>query len=158
MRRARYLLALGVLLALTCPAKAQQARAPAGGSWYGGHFYQGGQFMPNGSGMGFGFSEPSFNFSEPRTSYRRAARTKYRTSAKVDAGESVDQAGLASTRLQMAKNLMKLGKDEQARSWLLKVSEMNASPVTASEACQLLCEIEDRLSPGAPKKAFVRGQ
>jgi hypothetical protein len=160
MQGTRHLWALCVLLALTGSADAQQARAPAGGAWYNGHFYQGGQFMPNASGMGFvnpGMGM-SLNLPEPRTAYRRAARTKARTSAREDAGKPADQAAIASTRLKMAKNLMKLGKDEQARGWLLKVSEMNASPATTSEACQLLCDIEERLGPATPERGMIRGK
>jgi hypothetical protein len=167
MQRASYLWAISVVLALTGSVEAQQARAPAGGAWYNGRFYQGGQFMPNSSGVGFmpsptgmGFVDPGMglNLPEARTTYRRAARTKARTSARGNAGEPPDQATLASTRLAMAKNLIKLGKDEQARSWLLKVSKMDASPATTSEACQLLCEIEERIGPPAPEKALDRGK
>jgi hypothetical protein len=157
---------LFVLSTLASSAEAQQARAPAGGVWYGARFYQGGQFMPNASGMGLGpntggmgLVDPTMGMAlpEPRTAYRRAARTKYRTSAKKDAG-IVDQVAVATSRLKIAKNLMKVGKDEQARTWLLNVSDMNASPATTGEACQLLCEIEERLGPAAPAKAVAAGK
>jgi hypothetical protein len=165
MNRARYLLTLVIVLVLNSSAKAQQARAPAGGAWYGGHFYQGGQFMPNGAGtgignpaMGMGLIGPSFDFPEPRTAYRKKARTKYRTTAKDVATGSVANTGLADSRLKMAKSLLMQGKDEQARGWLLKISDTNASDATASEACRLLCEIEGRLGPAVPEKTLVTGK
>jgi hypothetical protein len=106
--------------------------------------------------MGMGLIGPSFDLPEARTTYRKRARTKYRAAAKDIATDPVAGTGLADSRLKMAKSLLAQGKDEQARGWLLKISEMNASDDTASEACRLLCEIEERLGPAVTEKARVR--
>jgi hypothetical protein len=164
MRIDRCLLMLALVLMLACSANAQQ-RAPAGGAYYNGHFYKGGQFMPNGAFGGFpdpgmqfgigGFPQLPANLQTPKTSYRRAARTKARTSARHDAGAPIDQASVAVSRLNTAKNLWKIGKREQARGWLRQVSEMNASAESSAEACRLLCELDDEIAAAGSRRASV---
>ncbi len=157
MRLKHHLLSLVILLAATSSADAQQ-HAPAGGAWYGGHFYKGGQFMPSGAYGGFAAMPDSFGGlpmiqNEPKTNYRRSPRKKARTSARTVVAPAVDQSSVAISRLKMAKNLVKLGKYEQAKGWLTKVSEMNADPESVAEACRLACEIDELASnPAAPRK------
>ncbi len=155
---------LRFVLVPTSSANAQQ-HAPAGGAWYGGHFYKGGQFMPNGAFGGFAgpgmqsggmdgfFPGMSSVQEQPKTSYRRSARTKARTSARTVVLPALDQSSVAISRLKMAKNLVKLGRYEQAKGWLTKVSEMNADPESVAEACRLACEIDELTDkPAAPRK------
>lgn len=84
-------------LAFATPADAQQ-HAPAGGTYVNGKFYAGGQFLPHsagGFGMGGGGGGGGVNFYlgpmpaarpyRPKTTARRLARVKARTSARTTA-------------------------------------------------------------------------
>ena len=94
----RCILAALVFLSLACPATAQQPRAPAGGMYYNGQFYKGGQFVPRGAPGGvFGFSPAPSDWDalmapQPlaRTLPRREARTTSRVEARRSQGRRID--------------------------------------------------------------------
>ena len=162
MRPPRIALSLVFLILAVAPATAQQARAPAGGMYVNGRFYKGGQFIPNGAGGGIGLfdgggigdstyaPDPPAPRRKARLKARTAAKTEYRTTARAsgDGGTSeTDRDGPARSRLQMAKNLIKMGKDREAREWLEKAVEQKASSTTIQEARRLLAEIDRRIGP-----------
>jgi hypothetical protein len=165
MRRSRVALSLALLVLAAAPAAAQQARAPAGGMYVNGRFYKGGQFIPSGAGGGIGMFDgggavdpiyaPDLAASrrKARTKARTAARTEARTTARASeggvaaAGTRADQDGVARSRLQTAKNLIKMGKDGEAREWLERIGELEASLATAAEAQRLRAEIDRRIGP-----------
>jgi hypothetical protein len=93
---------------------------------------------------------------QPKTSYRRSARKKARTSAPSYSAGPLDQASLANTRLKTAKNLIGQGKYEQARGWLTKVAEMDASAASVAEACRLACELDELAAKSGPLKKAER--
>jgi hypothetical protein len=158
----RRILGILALLSLACPARAQQPHAPAGGMYYNGQFYKGGQFVPRGAPGGvFG---PSLTPSDWDSSMataplarrlpRRAARTAYRAEARQSArgagsgggtpDQGIQEDAQSKSRISMARNLMKLGKYEDARGWLNKVIETKASVTTVQDARKLLADLERR--------------
>jgi hypothetical protein len=162
----RWTLALVVVLVVSGQAAAQQPHAPAGGIYVNGRFYAGGQFIPRGTPGGvFGPSEPSVDWgslTDPlmaplpmaRRSARRSARAAYRAEAResangsgpdrVNSGESADEVARSKSGISTAKNLIKLGKFEEARGWLIKVIEMKTSVAIVQEARKLLGDVERR--------------
>jgi FimV-like protein len=157
--------------AILAVALCGQVRAPAGGAiGSNGQFYKGGQFMPRGSfGYGFvtsfglfgggGFGEADFPPMPPQRPYgsrrgRRAPDARpSNSSTSSEAGLAVDQDGLARSRIEMARQLIKLDKVDQAREWLLLVVKMKANPATLAEARRLL----DSLEPSPPQVVKQRG-
>jgi FimV-like protein len=77
-----------------------------------------------------------------RTAARTAARTTYREEARTGSDQGSSQKEVATSRLQIARKLIDLGKKEAARGWLLKVIEANVDPKTTEEARGLLAGIE----------------
>jgi hypothetical protein len=163
----RRLLILLILTAVPGVAEAQQPRAPAGGMYVNGHFYKGGQFIPQGGGyfgMPMDFSA-SWNDAmdvpaprrKARTTARKTARTEYRTTARATEGAGIDQEGVASSRLQIAKKLIDAGKIEDARGWLEKVVEMKAGAEITDEARAMLAGL-DRQSGAAEKVSSLGDQ
>ena len=154
--------AILALLSIACPVRAQQPHAPPGGMYYNGRFYQGGQFVPRGAAGGV--VGPSLTPADwaalmppaplAKTSPPRTARTTYRVKARHSARgtgsgagtstQAPDEDAQAKSRISMARNLVKLGKYEDARGWLDKVIEIQASVATVQEAQELLSQIEKR--------------
>ena len=130
-----------------------------------GRFYKGGQFIPQsaaGGGSAGMFMDSGSNYTpdlpaprrKARTTARTAARTEYRGEAKPGTAGGTSPEAIANSRLQMARNLIGLGKTEAARGWLLKVVEADASATTAEEARRLLADIEGRKGPSKTKSAL----
>lgn len=118
-----WLVGLVVAFVITEPAFAQ-VHAPAGGAWYGGHFYKGGQFMPSGAGgfapmpfMGGG-GNGGFAFPVYRNTYRKKTRTQsrtaYRGSSSGDGSSSLSSSDAFTKTLDRA--LLRTEEAEKSRA------------------------------------------
>ena len=168
--RTRILAAIAAIaMALPPPLAMAQARAPKGGITINGKFYKGGQFIPSGGVTYFPAPEPvpapTPRYVPPsarrraRLEARSSARTDYRASARGTGGDSLpagaDQDAAAMSRVQIAKNLIRMGKDAEARDWLSKVVEQHDSPKAAEEARGLLAGIDARSRPQLSSSALI---
>jgi hypothetical protein len=139
-------------------AEAQQPRAPAGGMFFNGQFYKGGQFMPNAAGgfmpmpyWGLGGWDPGIPMTArarvPRAAARAARAAEHRVASNVATNTPASQLATARSRLAIAGNLIKQGKNSEARVWLNQVVAMKASPQTVDEAKEVLKQID----PSSPR-------
>jgi FimV-like protein len=160
-----------LFMSLAPPGALAQARAPKGGTYVNGRFYKGGQFIPGGGGSYSapvadagpapeaprprGYVHPDVR-RKARLAARTSARSGYRSSAKSEPSpESTadDPEQLARARLKLARNLIAMGKAADARAWLDKVVNMNASRATVEEAKDLLAGL---VGPRRSGSAAVR--
>jgi hypothetical protein len=156
-----------LFMSLAPPVALAQARAPKGGAFVNGRFYKGGQFIPGGGASypapvadtgpapepprSRGYIHPDAR-RKARLAARTSARSGYRPSARSEpppAPAADDPERLARARLKLARNLIAMGKAADAKVWLDKVIDMNASEATVKEAKGLLAGPEESGRPAA---------